>query len=185
MYFDQHGWETVEAAMARIIPTDQEPGAKEAGAIRFLDRYLSGIDYVYARPDGSGFLRLAGKRARAWQQRLEALRRLYADGIHELDQRSRERFGQDFCCLAEREQDEILATMEPKLRIEEPMQAPTSEEGLDFLRVLILHTRQGFYADPIYGGNIDRVGWKLVDFPGPSSLAEAHAGHYSTESYFA
>ena len=32
--------------MARIIPTDNTPGAREAGTIDFLDRYLSGIGYV-------------------------------------------------------------------------------------------------------------------------------------------
>ena len=41
--------------MAWIIPTDDTPGACEAGTIDFLDRYLSGIGYVYAKPDGSGF----------------------------------------------------------------------------------------------------------------------------------
>ena len=33
-----------------------------------------------------------------------------------------------------------------------------------------MHTRQGFYADPIYGGNRDRVGWRVIGFPGPASL---------------
>jgi gluconate 2-dehydrogenase gamma chain len=51
--------------------------------------------------------------------------------------------------------------------------------------LLALHTRQGFYADPIYGGNHDRVGWDVIGFPGPSSLAEVHSGRYSTLEYFA
>ena len=54
-FFDNHQRETIGAAMARIIPTDDTPGAREAGTIDFLDRYLSGIGYVYAKPDGSGF----------------------------------------------------------------------------------------------------------------------------------
>ena len=29
---DEHQWATVEAAMARIIPSDDGPGAREAGA---------------------------------------------------------------------------------------------------------------------------------------------------------
>jgi gluconate 2-dehydrogenase gamma chain len=43
-FFDVHQRATVEAAMARIIPTDHEPGAREAGTINFVDRYLSGIE---------------------------------------------------------------------------------------------------------------------------------------------
>jgi hypothetical protein len=59
-FFDAHQRQTVEAAMARIIPTDDQPGAREAGTVEFLDRYLSGLGYVYAQPDGSGFEKLEG-----------------------------------------------------------------------------------------------------------------------------
>ena len=73
-FFDAHQRETIEAAMARIIPTDDTPGAREANTIAFLDRYLSGIDFVYAKPDGSGFAQLTGKRAAAWQKRIDIVR---------------------------------------------------------------------------------------------------------------
>jgi gluconate 2-dehydrogenase gamma chain len=65
------------------------------------------------------------------------------------------------------------------------MQQTSVEIELDFFPLLALHTRQGFYADPIYGGNKDRVGWKLIGFQGPESLAETHAGHYTTRPFFA
>jgi gluconate 2-dehydrogenase gamma chain len=29
------------------------------------------------------------------------------------------------------------------------------------------NTGEGFFADPMYGGNRDFAGWKLVGFPGP------------------
>ena len=84
-FFDPHQRGTVEAAMARIIPTDDQPGAREAGAIDFVDRYLSGIGFIYAKPDGSGFETLEGKPAEAWQQRIDILRRTYVEGIAALD----------------------------------------------------------------------------------------------------
>ncbi len=74
-FFDQHQRATVEAAMARVIPTDDLPGAREAGTVDFVDRYLSGIDYIYAKPDGSGFESLSGRSAAAWQRRVELARR--------------------------------------------------------------------------------------------------------------
>ena len=201
-FFDDFQRRTIEAAMARIIPTDHQPGASEAGTIDFLDRYLSGIDYVYARPDGSGFTRLEGKRAEAWRQRIEIVRRKYLEGIEELNQRSRAEFGDDFAELAADQQDAILAMMERPVHDEErareeeqavagfappepALQQIAAEIDLDFFPLLVLHTRQGFLADPIYGGNRDRVGWDVIGFPGPSSLAEAHAGRYSTLPYFA
>src|SRR5215212_3117470 len=200
-FFDDFQRRTIEAAMARIIPTDHEPGASEAGAIDFLDRYLSGIDYVYARPDGSGFARLEGKRAEAWRRRIEIVRDTYLEGIEELNQRGRAEFGDDFVDLAPDQQDLILSLMEQPARDEErareeeqsiagfappepALQQIAAEIELDFFPLLVLHTRQGFLADPIYGGNRVRVGWDVIGFPGPSSLAEAHAGRYSTLPYF-
>src|SRR5215217_8989952 len=201
-FFDEFQRRTIEAAMARIIPTDYEPGASEAGTIDFLDRYLSGIDYVYARPDGSGFTRLEGKRAETWQQRIEIVRRKYLAGIEELNQRSRAEFGGDFAELAADQQDAILTMMERAVHDEErareeeqavagfappepALQQIAAEVDLDFFPLLVLHTRQGFLADPIYGGNRNQVGWDVIGFPGPQSLAETHAGRYSTLPYFA
>ena len=89
-FFDPHQRATVEAAMARIIPTDDQPGAREAGTIDFLDRYLSGIGFIYAKPDGSGFETLEGKRAEAWQQsHRDPARASIVDGMLQLDRRSR------------------------------------------------------------------------------------------------
>jgi gluconate 2-dehydrogenase gamma chain len=201
-FFDAHQRATIDAAMARIIPTDDQPGAKEAGTVEFVDRYLSGLEFVYAKPDGSGFEKLEGKRAQAWQQRVEILRAKYVEGIKQLDRRSQSRFGADFVQLATEQQDGILYDMErPALQVEaklteaqavagfapvEPaLQQTNSEIELDFFPLLALHTRQGFYADPIYGGNKDRVGWKLIGFEGPESMAETHAGRFTTIPFFA
>jgi gluconate 2-dehydrogenase gamma chain len=128
------------------------------------------------------------------------LREKYVQGIEELDRRSRAQFDADFARLTAEQQDQILAKMErPEQQtdveeaqataafapVEPAMQQTSAEIDLDFFPLLALHTRQGFYADPIYGGNKDRVGWKLIGFDGPASLAETHAGRYTTLPYFA
>ena len=69
--------------------------------------------------------------------------------------------------------------------VEPALQQTNAESDLDFFALLVTHTRQGFYADPIYGGNRDQVGWQVIGFPGPASLAEVHTGRYSTLNYFA
>ncbi|MBW2243060.1 MAG: gluconate 2-dehydrogenase subunit 3 family protein, partial [Deltaproteobacteria bacterium] len=33
-------WKTLEAITARILPTDHQPGAKEAGCTNFIDKAL-------------------------------------------------------------------------------------------------------------------------------------------------
>ena len=199
-FLDEHQRRAIEAAMARIIPSDGGPGAREAGAIDFLDRYLSGLDHVYAKADGSGFVELRGKLRDAWEERLEGIRRQYAEGVEELDRRSRERYGSDFHGLDPAQQDEVLAALESpqadeRLTDEKAreafapsprgMQQAQTEQGLDFFGLLVLHTRQGFYADPIYGGNRDRVGWEWIGFDGPESLADVKSGRYTTLPYFA
>jgi gluconate 2-dehydrogenase gamma chain len=201
-FFDAHQRATIEAAMARIIPTDDQPGAREAGTAEFLDRYLSGLDFIYAKPDGSGFEKLEGKRAEAWQRRIAILGAKYAEGIKELDRRSQSQSGADFVRLTTEQQDRILAGMErPTLQaeagleeaqavagfapVEPALQQTSTEIEIDFFPLLALHTRQGFYADPIYGGNKNRVGWKLIGFEGPESLAETHAGRFTTLPFFA
>src|SRR3546814_20961129 len=52
-FFTDEQRAVVAAMLARILPTDENPGATEAGTIAFVDRYLSGADYIYAQPAGS------------------------------------------------------------------------------------------------------------------------------------
>lgn len=190
-FFDDHQRATVEAAMARIIPTDDTPGAREAGTFDFLDRYLSGLGFIFARPDGSGFETLDRRRADAWRRRLATVRERYVAGVVELDSRAAGAGRGAFVELDDANQDRILAELERGDQVgavaEGPpaLQQTNAEIDLDFFGLLCLHTRQGFYADPIYGGNRDRMGWEVIGFPGPASLAEVHTGRYSTLDWFA
>lgn len=201
-FFNMHQRATVEAAMARIIPTDDTPGAREAGCVDFVDRYLSGIGYIFAKPDGSGFEVLEGAPATAWMQRIEIMRGRYVAGLLDLDARARQRFSADFVALAPQQQDEILHAVEQvgtaapttlavndapagSVSPQPALQQTSTEVDLDFLPLLITHTRQGFYADPIYGGNRNRIGWEVIGFPGPASLKDVHTGRYTTLQYFA
>ena len=186
--------------MARIIPTDDLPGAREAGTIDFLDAYLAGLGGIYAKPDGSGFETISGRRAEAWQRRLAAIRARYVEGIEDLDRRAHARFGADFATLDAGSQDEILGALEESAAPQQAdsgdpsestrthgpaLQQTIAEMDLPFFSLICMHTRQGFYADPIYGGNRDGVGWDVIGFPGPASLAEVHGGRYSTLAWFA
>jgi gluconate 2-dehydrogenase gamma chain len=201
-FFDPHQRATIAAAMARMIPTDDVPGAAEAGTIDFLDRYLSGPGYVYAAPDGSGFETLTGRRLDAWTRRIALVRERYVAGVESLDTAARRR-GADFVDLDPDDQDDVLREVErPQGREEEAdrartqvtlygapvevaLQQTSAEVDLGFVPLLALHTRQGFYADPVYGGNQSHVGWQVIGFPGPASLAEVHQGRYTTIDYFA
>lgn len=194
LFFTDHEWFTVEAVAARIIPTDRDPGATEAGVVRFIDRYLSGTGYVYAAADGSGFLELAGKDAEAWRARMSDMQRTYRAGLRNLDAIAVERAGSPFVGLGSVDQDAVLEQLSgrPKpgpvvLGQSESagaFQMGAFDEGLGFFDAIVAHTRQGFYSDPVYGGNRDRVGWTTIGFPGPASLAATMDGTYSLRDAF-
>ena len=38
--------------------------------------------------------------------------------------------------------------------------------GRGFFELLLQNTQEGFFADPVYGGNRDMAGWKMIGFPG-------------------
>lgn len=38
--------------------------------------------------------------------------------------------------------------------------------GAEFFSLMLQNVREGYLADPMYGGNRDMVGWRLIGFPG-------------------
>jgi gluconate 2-dehydrogenase gamma chain len=131
-------WQTLEAITARIIPTDSEPGAREAGCVNFIDKALANEESG-ARP-------------------------LYAAGLAATDDAALASFGRRFAELTPVEQDALLARLESGNASGWPAEAPASS---DFFAAVRAHTVIGFLADPKYGGNRDFAGWKLTGYPGP------------------
>lgn len=193
MFFDEHEWDTIDAATARIFPTDHDPGAREARVVRYIDRYLSGIGYIFATADGTGFLRMDGRIAEAWEERIIMLRTLYREGIRNMDHVAQESFRGAFVTLSDEQQDVVLelvaGTPKASTVVAGRMQPygttlqSVSDHDCDFFSALTLHTRQGFYGDPAYGGNKNKVGWQMIGFPGPASLAATNDCTYSLRSY--
>jgi gluconate 2-dehydrogenase gamma chain len=185
-FFTEHEWATIEAATARIYPSGADFGAREAKVTRFIDRYLSDIDYVFASADGAGFLVLGGRDADAWRARIAKLQTTYREGVLRLDEIATRTFDAPFVRLSGADRDRALEILSgaPKpteIRLGETGEAHIqniADDGLGFFAALALHTRQGMFCDPVYGGNHDRVGWRLIGFPGPLSLADTRNGEY-------
>jgi gluconate 2-dehydrogenase gamma chain len=144
MFFNEEEARTIEAVTARIIPGDaHNPGAKEAEAVIFIDRALAGY--------------------------FSHLQTFYREGIAALDQSSRSKFGCVFLDLNESQQDEFLRSIEGGLEqrsIEGALRDEGSGKLSQFFSVVYEHTLEGTFGDPIYGGNRDAIGWKMVGFPG-------------------
>jgi gluconate 2-dehydrogenase gamma chain len=76
------------------------------------------------------------------------------------------RSGRGFGTRTPEEQDEYLAALEKESR--DLGGVPSNV----FLQSLLEITIEGFFCDPVYGGNKDFVSWKLIGFPG------AYANYY-------
>ena len=104
--------------------------------------------------------------------------------IAALDEISSENFGAPFRALTEERAGRPAsagAIGRPKRGRRGPSQERTpalqqtfAKTELEFLPLLVLHTRQGFYADPVYGGNRNRMGWKVIGFPANLSNGGLH-----------
>ena len=69
--------------------------------------------------------------------------------------------GKGFVQLGAASQDEVLKGLEKdEIQL---ARVPAKQ----FFDMLWHNTREGFLADPMYGGNQDFAGWKLIGFPGP------------------
>jgi len=166
----------ITAAVARLIPADDlGPGAVEAGVPTFIDRQLAG-------PYGSGarwYMQgpwSPGLPTQGYQTRLTPAA-MYRAAIKAIDAAVvRESRGGSFARLAAADQDAFLQRME---------KGDVALDGTDakgFFAQLLQNTLEGFWSDPIYGGNRDLVGWKLIGFPGArydnSSFVAQHGEKY-------
>jgi gluconate 2-dehydrogenase gamma chain len=130
-------WALVEAITARIIPSDDEPGATEAGVVNFIDKALANED--------------------------KALAPVYTAGLAGVNAVATKRFAKTFAALAPAEQDQVLVALES----DKVDGWPKSAVGAaDFFATIRAHTVFGFLCDPRYGGNRDYAGWKVVGYPG-------------------
>jgi gluconate 2-dehydrogenase gamma chain len=130
----------IDALSARIIPTDDTPGAREAGVLYFIDRAL----VTFASGD---------------QQK-------YRDGLSELQILVREKFPdvEKFSAATVEQQDELLHIMEAsQTETKTPLRRRSLRSAQPFLEALRVQTIAGFLIDPETGlGNRGGIGWKLI-----------------------
>ncbi|MBV8070818.1 MAG: gluconate 2-dehydrogenase subunit 3 family protein [Acidobacteriaceae bacterium] len=151
----------VEAIVDRLIPSDDlGPGGKDAGCAVFIDRQLAG---PYGRGAGnyvSGPFS-PGTITQGYQEAASPAER-YRAGLREVDRYVKAMFGgRGFPELAPNEQDHVLSNLESG--IAHPLTGVCAKE---FFKLILKNTMEGFFADPVYGGNRNMIGWKLVGFPG-------------------
>jgi gluconate 2-dehydrogenase gamma chain len=129
----------IDAITARIIPSDETPGAHEAGVVYFIDRALT----TFAVDD----------------------QKTYRDGLPALQTHVRELFPsvEKFSRATPNQQNQVLQSYDVQTAGGRRMYRPDSSAP-PFFETVRVHTIIGFLVDPDSGrdGNRDGVGWKLI-----------------------
>ncbi len=170
-FFTEAERRSIDALTARLIPSDDVgPGAREAGVVDFIDDQLAG-------PFGRGerwYMQgpfADGLPTQGYQSEHPPAG-LYRAAIAALDAHCRRSFdGRAFAELTEDEQDALIQQMDDgELEME-------GVSAAAFFSLLQDNTIEGFFCDPVYGGNRDMVGWKLIGFPGVRYDWRDHLDH--------
>jgi gluconate 2-dehydrogenase gamma chain len=161
LFFTEGEAAMVDAIVDRLIPKDElGAGGKDAGCTFFIDRQLVGAfgghDWLYMQgPFSANPLPSQGLQSPL------VPRQQYRQGLAALAAYCRATFaGRGFPQLSPDEQDRLLSGMEKG----EVKFADFDSRML--FSTIYANTMEGYFADPVYGGNRDMVGWKLVGFPG-------------------
>ncbi|MCB4771170.1 gluconate 2-dehydrogenase subunit 3 family protein [Ancylobacter sp. Lp-2] len=150
---------TVEAMVERLIPADDlSMSGKDAGCAEFIDRQLAGSYGSYERLYMQGPFQ-KGTPEQGDQSEFVPRDR-YRRGLAALDAWCHASHSKAFAELPGETRDEILAGIEAG-KIELP-----GFDGKLLFEIVLGNTMEGFFADPIYGGNKDMVSWKMLGFPG-------------------
>lgn len=128
----------LDAMLDRIIPGDEDPGAREAGVIYFIDRQLAGPYQRYQQD--------------------------YRIGLKNVQATSEAVHGVSFDQLSPQQQTAILERLEENDVSPEIWSDPSAAS---FFSLVANHAMQGFYGSPIHGGNKDFASYRMlgIDLP--------------------
>jgi gluconate 2-dehydrogenase gamma chain len=170
VFFTPAEGEFIEAAVGRLIPNDPVgPGAVKANVQFFLDRQLAGKfgrgDHYYLGgpwPKGT---------PEQGYQTCFSPAQLYRAAIAAIDKYVGANFsGVSLSKLTTADQDKVLKGLEScEVKL---------DDGVDskaFFAMLLQNTKEGYFSDPIYGGNKEMGAWNTIGFRGRAVADSAPA----------
>ncbi|MEK2645282.1 gluconate 2-dehydrogenase subunit 3 family protein [Bdellovibrio sp. BCCA] len=177
----------IEAAISRLIPADESwGGALEAGVSNYIDKQLGGSWGAGERLYRSGPW-LPGTKSQGYQLPYTPAE-LFRTALKALEKDFSKKT--PFAKMTAQQQDEFLKKLESEDRDLDGVPSKV------FFSSLLQITMEGFFSDPVYGGNQNMISWRMIGFPGaygsyydivdkhgikisraPISLAEDSMGH--------
>lgn len=188
LFFNSAELQFIEAACERLIPADESgPGALGAGVPNYLDKQLGGAWGAGERLYRSGPWQ-AGTPTQGYQLPFTPAELFHAS-LRAID-RDLDAHRTPFHEMSGEAQDAYLKSLESGAHDLDGVPSDV------FFDMLLKMTVEGFFSDPVYGGNRNMVAWRMIGFPGayadyfeavdkhgvkfvrePMSLAEDAHGH--------
>jgi gluconate 2-dehydrogenase gamma chain len=167
----------VEALVDHMVPADElSPKGTDIGINIYIDRALAGAwgkgDRLYMQGPWK-----EGVPSQGYQLPLTPAD-LYRAGISAAQAHCTKTYGKPFHQLAETQREEFLLGMQGgKVSFENgpPVRA--------FFAMLYQNVMEGMFSDPLYGGNRDKAGWKLIGFPGVVAVHHSNVEKYRGKKY--
>lgn len=167
----------VEALVDHMVPADElSPKGTDIGINVFIDRALAGAwgngDRLYMQGPWK-----KGVPSQGYQVPLTPAQ-LYRAGIAATNAHCRKTYGKTFERLTEQQREEVLVALSTgKLPFENGLPAPL------FWSTLYQTVMQGMFSDPIYGGNRNKAGWRLIGFPGVIAVHRENVEKYRDKKF--
>jgi gluconate 2-dehydrogenase gamma chain len=168
----------VETAVDQLIPADDvTPGGTECGIATFIDRQLAGAwgsgDRMYMQGPWQ-----KGTPSQGYQLPMTPAE-FFRAAIAATNAHCRKTLQKEFDRLPRDQQVAVLQDLEAGKVALDPL------SGQQFFDLLLNLTMQGLFADPVYGGNRDKIGWKMIGFPGAIAIHSQNIKTYRNKKYSA
>ncbi|SEN99940.1 gluconate 2-dehydrogenase gamma chain [Duganella sp. CF517] len=163
VFFTADEWRFVMAACDRLIPADGKgPGALETNVPVFIDQQLhagiGGEVYMDGPHKDDAAPTLGFQHNHTPQQ-------MYRLGIKLAQQYSQQTHHKPFEQLAPADRDAVLTGLQKNTISFADLGEP-SLKASQFFGQMLDDTKNGYLADPMYGGNKDMKAWVAISFPG-------------------
>jgi gluconate 2-dehydrogenase gamma chain len=176
IFFNPDEGAAITAIVDTLIPKDDAgPGGVEVGVVTYIDRQLGGAYGGGARLYLQGPFQ-EGTPSQGYQLRFNPAELVHV-GLEDLDAYAKKAKGKGFADLAAADRDAILKDMDAGKADFATVPAKTV---FDHLYNLVM---EGYFGDPIYGGNQGKAVWKLIGFPGVAGMYTDLIDDYRNKRY--
>jgi len=167
----------VEALVDHMVPADElTPKGTDLGINVYIDRALAGAwgkgDRLYMQGPWK-----RGTPSQGYQLPLTPAE-LYRAGIAATNAHCRKTYGKPFDGLNEQQREEVLVGLSSgKISFDDGLPVRP------FWITLYQTVMEGMFSDPIYGGNRDKAGWRMLGFPGVIAVHRENVAKFRDKKF--